>query len=168
MPTSVPGNKPRRGRRAQRAFTLIELMIVVALIAVASAVATMALRDPAASQLDREASRLSALLESARAQARMMGVAVRWEPSRGDQPGLLENAGTDFRFVGLPASLGFPDRWLGPEKVQVEIIGARAVALGPEPVIGAQRILLRLENQRLALVTDGLGPFRVEPDEAIQ
>ena len=153
--------------RRQGGFTLIELMIVVALIAVASAVATLSLRDPAASQLDREAVRLSALLESARAQARMMGLSVRWEPRRGDTPGLVETAGTDFRFVGLPAALDFPQHWLGPGAVQVQIVGSRFALLGPEPVIGPQRILLRLENQRLDLVTDGLGPFVVEPAEDV-
>jgi len=33
--------------------------------------------------------------------------------------------------------------------------------LGPEPLIGEQRILLRLDNQRLVLSTDGIGPFAV-------
>ena len=33
------------------------------------------------------------------------------------------------------------------------------VLLGPEPLIGAQRIVLRLADQRIELATDGLGPF---------
>ena len=44
------------------------------------------------------------------------------------------------------------------------MIGARAVVLGPEPLIGAQRIVLRLRDQRLTLATDGLGPFVVAPE----
>jgi general secretion pathway protein H len=41
------------------------------------------------------------------------------------------------------------------------------VRLGPEPLIGAQRIVLHLGDQRLVLGTDGLGPFAVatDPDE---
>jgi general secretion pathway protein H len=35
------------------------------------------------------------------------------------------------------------------------------VLLGPEPLIGAQRIVLSLEDRRLTLETDGLGPFEV-------
>jgi len=35
------------------------------------------------------------------------------------------------------------------------------VVLGPEPLIGAQRIVLRLGDQRLTLATDGIGPFTV-------
>jgi general secretion pathway protein H len=40
------------------------------------------------------------------------------------------------------------------------------VVLGPEPLIGRQRIVLRLDAQRLTLATDGLGPFAVADSEA--
>jgi general secretion pathway protein H len=40
------------------------------------------------------------------------------------------------------------------------------VQLGPEPLIGAQRIVLRLDEQTLTLATDGLGPFVVNTDVA--
>ena len=124
----------------------------MALIAIAVGVATMALRDPAASQLDREAIRLAALLEGARAESRASGVTVQFE---------LVNAPPaeqTFRFVGLPTSEPAPTRWLA-EGVNAEIIGVRALALGPEPLIGPQRIVLRLGDRNLALATDGLGPF---------
>ena len=63
-----------------------------------------------------------------------------------------------FRFVGLPAAAGLPQHWLTPG-VEAEVIGAKALILGPEPLIGAQRVALRLADRRLTLVTDGLGPF---------
>ena len=109
-------------------------------------------------RLEQEAARLAALLEAARAEARASGLAARWEPQcrAGRTPG--------FRFVGLPASAELPSRWLG-EGVTAEVVGARAVVLGPEPLIGAQRIVLRLDDQRLTLATDGLGPFAVVADE---
>src|SRR5215203_3845180 len=71
----------RLGSSIRRAlgFTLIELMVVVAVIAIATAVASLALRDPAQSKLEHEATRLASLLESARAEARASGVAARWE-----------------------------------------------------------------------------------------
>ncbi|HEY0856612.1 MAG TPA: prepilin-type N-terminal cleavage/methylation domain-containing protein [Albitalea sp.] len=141
-------------RRRSSGFTLIELLVVVALIAIASGLASLALRDPTAAALEQEGARLTALLESARAEARASGLAVRWEP-RGT------GAGThDFRFVGLPDSNPLPERWLN-EGVSAEVLGARAVVLGPEPLIGAQRIMLSLEDHRLTLATDGLGPFEV-------
>jgi general secretion pathway protein H len=154
--TSVPGSELRRQRRG---FTLIELMVVIAIIAIGAGVVSLALRDPAASRLEQEAARLSALLESARAQARASGLAVRWELA---VPG--NSDGAQFRFVGLPPSAAMPTHWLN-DGVSAEVIGARAVALGPEPIIGAQRIVLRLDERRLALATDGLGPFGVAESE---
>jgi general secretion pathway protein H len=135
-------------------FTLIELMIVVVLIAVASSVASLSLRDPASTRLEREGARLVALLEAARAEARGSGLKASWEP----QTQAAEAPG--FRFVGLPPSEDLATRWLDAG-VSAEVIGARAVSLGPEPMIGAQRIVLRLRDQRLILATDGLGPFVV-------
>ena len=82
------------------------------------------------------------------------GLAVRWVP----------NAHCDdehFRFVGLPDSVHMPRRWLDPQ-VSAEVADATGVLLGPEPLIGAQRIVLRLSEQRIELGTDGLGPFTVE------
>ena len=153
-PTSDPGSSPR----PQRGFTLIELLIVVALIAIASGVAVLALRDPAATQLDREGARLAALLEAARAEARSLGVPVRWVPTEGG-----------FRFVGLPAALTPASYWLNDgvsAEVQAVQRQAPGITLGPEPMIGVQRIVLRAGDQRLTLATDGIGPFTVVPEEA--
>jgi general secretion pathway protein H len=133
-------------------------MVVIAIVAIATAVASLALRDPAASKLEHEATRLVSLLESARAEARASGVAARWEP-------LAEQAdGSGFRFVGLSADPPKPTHWLDAS-TSAQVIGARAVVLGPEPLIGEQRILLRLDNQRLTLMTDGIGPFAVSDND---
>jgi general secretion pathway protein H len=127
-------------------------MLVVALLAVAVGLATLALRDGNANRLDEEAMRLSALLEGARARSRASGTEVRWLPSG-------EN-GVGFQFVGLPPEAGLPAAWID-ERTHAEVIGAAALRLGPEPVIGAQRVVLRLEDRQLVLSTDGLAPFTV-------
>lgn len=161
MPTSATGSERRRG------FTLLELLIVVALIAVAASVTVLSLRDPSATRLEREAGRLAALLEAARAQSRAQGAEVRWRP-RGARETLPEVPGApapDFVFTGLPADHDLPRHWLEPG-VGVSLTDPRGVLLGPEPVIGAQRVLLFIGEQRLALVTDGLGPFRPETESA--
>lgn len=145
--------------RSQRGFTLIELLVVVALIAIATATVSLALRDPAGLQLEREAQRLAALLEAARAESRASGLTVRWIP-KGLKPE------DDFRFEGLPPTIQLPTRWLGePVAVQVENASPAnpGLVLGPEPVIPAQRLRLLLGSQSLVLGTDGLAAFDVVP-----
>jgi general secretion pathway protein H len=146
--------------RRARGFTLIELMVVMALVAIASSVAALALRDPSATRLEREASRLASILEAARAEARASGLETEWIPS---------DKGEGFSFVGLPESAALPSDWLEPgvfAEIRTPRGRASALVLGPEPVIGPQRIVLRLEDRQLVLATDGLGPFVLAAEEA--
>jgi general secretion pathway protein H len=172
MPIWVRGNEPRRsvaGRRhAPRGFTLLELLIVVAIIALASAVVTLSLPDPAHTRLEHEATRLATLLEAGRAQSRALGVPVYWvpgpTPAQGGNPATAE----DFHFDGLPEGHGLPGRWLAASAdapISVELPARlRGLPLGPEPIIGAMRLVLRLDQQQITLATDGLGPFQVTND----
>ena len=144
-------------------FTLIELLLVLLLIAMVSGLASLALRDGNESRLEREALRLAALLEAGRAEARASGVAVRFE-LLAPNPAAVALSSTEapmaFRFAGLPPGLLPAGRWLEPA-VRAQIDGASALKLGPEPLIGAQRITLVLNDRQLVLATDGLGPFAV-------
>ena len=163
MRTSAPGSDAATRCVNVRAagFTLIELMVVVALIAIASAMASLAMRDPATTRLEQEGARLVALLEAARTEARAAGLTASW------QPRTLKESPEGFRFIGMPASSKLPETWLTPG-VTAEVMGVaggRVVNLGPEPLIGAQRIVLHLDEQHLTLATDGLGPFVVVDDE---
>jgi len=132
-------------------------MVVVAIIAIAAGVAALALRDPAATRLDREAVRLAALLDAARAEARTLGIPARWTPLPAEP---RDPAADHFRFVGLPASSQLPTHWL-EEGVSAQVIGEPALLLGPEATIGPQRVELSLAQQRILIGTDGIGPFQV-------
>ena len=152
MRTSAPGT--RRAAvvplaRYSPGFTLLELLVVVAIMALATAGVGFALRDSASGNLEREAQRLAALLESARAQSRMSGNPVRWRTTP-----------TGFVFEGLPGSR-LPDQWLDRD---VHTATVANVTLGPEPVIGVQSIRLVSVSQperSLTLFTDGVRPFSV-------
>lgn len=139
-------------RRARAGFTLIEVMIVITLVAVGAGVVSLSLRDARANRLEREGLRLALLLETARAEARAAALSVRWMPT----PEVPDQA---FRFVGLPPSNRLPRQWLEPGIV-ARVEGG-ALALGPEPLIGAQQVELVLDGRRVQVFTDGLQPFAV-------
>ena len=138
---------PLRG--VVRGFTLLELLLVVAIIAVASAGVSFALRDSAQTQLEREAQRLAALLESARSRSLASGIPVRWRSTE-----------SGFVFEGLP-DRAVPQGWLSAD---VTVDPATRLVLGPEPIIPAQSVQLASRSQSgrsLSIATDGVRPFGV-------
>ncbi len=152
MQTLAAGTSVRLPTRS-RGFTLLELMVVITIMGVATAGVALSMRDSATTTLEREAQRLGALLESARAQSRMSASPIRWHTTE-----------TGFVFEGAAAGT-LPTQWVSPD-VQAE---SKPIVLGPEPIIGPQSILLRSVSnptQRLTLATDGVRPFAVRDAEA--
>jgi general secretion pathway protein H len=144
------GSKPLQ----VKGFTLLELLVVLALIAVATAGVSLSLRDNAPSALARDAQRLASLLEAARAQARASGVAAQWQPT---------TAG--FEFSGLPRQT-WPAEWLS-DRTRASVNAP--IILGPEPMIGPQTVALtytpdsaQSSPASLWVTTDGLRPFVVQ------
>ena len=138
-------------RRHWRGLTLVELMVVLLIIGIATALTLLALPDSPQSQLQADASRLVALLESARAASRAQDEALRWR---------VDDAG--FRFEGR-AGGPWPNQWLHAD-IQARVIGGKELLLGPEPVIGAQVVALnhrRRPESPLWVGTDGVRPFQV-------
>jgi len=152
----TPPSQPQRG------FTLLELMVVVAIVALATAGVSLALRDSNATQLEQEGLRLSALLESARAQSRTSGVPLQWRSTGGG----FEFLGAAAPAPGARDALASARSWLS-EETRAQITqpkGAPTLVLGPEPLIAAQRLVLMQGERRLTLGTDGLAPFAVVPE----
>lgn len=179
MPTSAAGNKSLRHPAAKRltlsqarvrprahpclcasasrGFTLIELLVVIALIAIGTAAVSFALRDSAETVLERDAERLAALFESARARSRASGMPVKWQTVA---PASLQSAGT-FAFNGLPPNT-LPTQWLSP---LIQVDATAVVVLGPDPIIGPQSVALRAKEMQLWVSTDGLQAFKVKRAE---
>lgn len=133
-------------------FTLLELLIVIVVVALGTAGVAQAMRDSGQSQLEREALRLSALLDAARSQSRASGVAVTWEAVQDDgaQPAM--------RWRGLRTKEPLPTAWLNAQIT----VGAQTLVLGPDPVIAPQSVRLVRGSETALVVTDGVGAFRVE------
>ena len=139
-----------------RGFTLLELLVVLAIIAIATAGTTLALRDNSVTALEREAQRLAAVLEAGRSQSRTTGLMVGWQAS---------DEGYTLSEDVVPAATA-TQAWLTPG-ITVQTNNSRSlVVLGPEPIIAAQSITLFLEGRRIQITTDGLRPFRIQTGDA--
>lgn len=147
--TSLPPDLSA-GQRSD-GFTLLELLVVLAIIAIASLGVGFALRDSSMGLLERDAQRLSALLEAARAGSRVSGVPVRW---------LADAQG--YRFEGLHGS-ELPSQWLDAD---TSVAGSVVLLLGPDPIIAPQEVTLvsrSVPQKSLRLASDGVRPFALQP-----
>lgn len=148
---SAPGNRAAGAPIPAGAagFSLLELLLVVALIAVASAGVVFATRSSGEQLLEREALRLVAHLEAARAESRATGQVIVWRPDD-----------TGYAFAGPSARQPPAAAWM---EAGTTVDDGTPLVLGPEPIIGPQQIVLRLGAQSLRVGTDGLRPFALLP-----
>ena len=147
----------------QRGLTLLELLVVLAIIGLAMTGVGLSLRDPVETQLEREAQRLVAVLEAARAQSRTSGVALIWQATP-----------EGYSLGPSPASLAFPvkkETWYASgTQVTLSATAPDRVVLGPEPILTPTRITLSLATTHgtvpaptISVGTEGLRPFQIVP-----
>jgi general secretion pathway protein H len=155
----------------QRGLTLLELLVVLAIIAFSTAGVALAMRDSAQTLLEREAQRLIAKLEATRVQSRAQGIPLIWRitdsgfaletPLLGDD---FVAQNVDWLTAGMSAEISANVSTAN---------GARNIALGPEPIISPASIKLSLASGATStskakplsvrIETDGLQPFHLAP-----
>ena len=165
----------------QRGLTLLELLVVLAIIGVAMAGVSLSLRDTRQTQLEREAQRLVALLEAARAQSRTSGVTLIWQAT--PEGFVIRPTHTPANSAANHPLAARNEPWLDAGTQAVVSTAAPTanpnpnpnnfVVLGPEPILVPARITLSVaasdasQNAQLmptlSIGTDGLRPFQVVP-----
>jgi general secretion pathway protein H len=120
----------------QRGLTLLELLVVLAIIAVASAGVVFAMRDTTQSLLEREGQRLIAQLEAARTQSRAQGVPLVWTTTASGF--VIASPVPDSGFVAQR------ENWLS----QGTVVDQTTIALGPEPIIPPATLTLSTAGGR--------------------
>ena len=161
----------------QRGLTLLELLVVLAIIGFAMAGVSLSLRDSSQTQLEREAQRLVAVLEAARAQSRTSGIALIWQATpegfviRPALAAMPNNTNTSAPVQTASPIAPRTETWLTVgTQAMVREAPANLVVLGPEPILTPARITLSVATANpakptpaLSIGTDGLTPFQVVP-----
>jgi general secretion pathway protein H len=161
----------------QQGLTLLELLVVLAIIGFAVGLVSLSLRDSSQTQLERESQRLVAVLEAARAQSRTSGVALIWQATPEGfviRPAVASNLAQNNNPIAART-----ETWLSAGTQAVvsaattstnNAAPANLVVLGPEPILAPSRITLSAATANtskpspsLSIGTDGLQPFRVMP-----
>ena len=161
----------------QHGLTLLELLVVLAIIGVAMAGVSLSLRDSSQTQLEREAQRLVAILEAARAQSRTSGIALMWQatpegfvirPALPTKP--IATRTETWLTAGTQAVVSAATASSSALALANNTAPANLVVLGPEPILTPARITLSVSaanntkaTPALTIGTDGLRPFQVLP-----
>jgi general secretion pathway protein H len=143
-------------RAARRAgcggFTLLELLVVIVILAVAVGVVSLSAAPSEARLVEREAQRLAALFRLAQNEARALGRPIAWKADPGG-----------YRFLVGGAEVDAPDNPLRPRAWPFPVHGVSAPALefGAEPLLPPAEIRIRTGTRELVLALDALGTVLV-------
>ena len=150
MRTSVPGISDRR-----RGFTLLELLVVLAILAVAVGTVSVSLAPAETRRVDEEAMRLAALFRLAQDESRVRSREVVW---RADRHGYrFDIAGvSDARASDDPLR---PRAWPFP----IDAVTPGEVRFGREPLLTAVDIRIAMPGRTLTLAIDAFGEAVLKP-----
>ncbi|MBI0329119.1 GspH/FimT family pseudopilin [Burkholderia plantarii] len=158
------GPRPLRVARRERAFTLIEMLVVLLIAGLLIAAVTLAPSRNRRTELSEEAQRLASLLESAGDEAQVRSLPIAWQPVNGGYRFMQRTENGEWRTLGDEQFR--PRRW-GTEVTGVAIRysdGGKSlsrVVIGDESIDAPVTITLSSESTRLEVVSTGIGNFIV-------
>ncbi len=145
----------------QRGFTLIELMVVLVIIGIASAAISLTIQNDPAKGLREDAKRLALMLETAQVEARSDGQRIAW---------LADSQG--YRFVRLGADGVQEQAFTGDAQlkprvwntapVEVRMSPAKTLLLDAEWIGEPLQISLSSGNARVLVTRNAVGRIEVQ------
>jgi len=137
-----------------RGFTLLELLVVVAIIAIASTALVVNAWPGGAARAGTEARRLAALLEAAQAEARASGQPIAWSPAERSYAFLRR--GEDGGWGPFPEPSIFRERQLDGElrlRAERTVLLPYGVAAGVEAAISDPQTTIVLRSGALGRIS---------------
>jgi general secretion pathway protein H len=137
-----------------RGFTLLELLVVVAILAVAAATVALSVSPSDTRLMREETARLGALFRIAQDEARVSGRTLVWEAD-------LE--GYRFRPLDAEAARDWSDEILRPRSwpFTVSHIEGGRIVFGREPLLDPATLRITTAEREVRLALDALGNLRL-------
>jgi general secretion pathway protein H len=148
----------KRTRPSNAGWTLLELMVVLAIFAIAVGSVQLAMPSPTQMAVERDAKRLAAKLQAERITARAQGQTRYW---------LAQEQGFAWALRSRSASgwqIDKKEPWEGAQTRLAPGYEKAQLRLGPDPVLPPQHVLLTAAGDfstgpKWWVGTDGISPF---------
>ena len=145
----------------QQGFTLIELMVVLVIIGIATAAISLTIHQDPARTLREDAKRLALLLETAQSEARSDGRRIVWlADSQGYRFARLGQEGTDNNAFNTDPQLR-PRLWQAAP-VKVQLSSGKQLLLDAEWIGEPLRITLSAGPTTVQVVRSAMGRIEVQ------